>query len=67
MLSIMPFHFRKYARDEGAAVTVDWVVLTAALVVIAIGVVLLIENGLGTATNTTSTNIGTVVSAASTT
>jgi len=62
----VPAIFRKYAQNDEAAVTVDWVVLTAAIVVMAIGVVFIIENGLGTASNTITANINTVVAAAST-
>ena len=35
----------KFARDESGAVTVDWVVLTAALVGLGVGVVLVIREG----------------------
>ncbi|MDF1872264.1 hypothetical protein [Vannielia sp.] len=35
----------RFARDEDGAVTVDWVVLTAAIVGLGIGVVTLIADG----------------------
>ena len=43
--------FTKFANDESGAVTVDWVVLTAAIVGIAIAVVTLISGGIETAAN----------------
>ena len=59
--------FNKFRKDDEAAVTVDWVVLTAAVVGIAIAVAATIETGLNSAANTISTNLETVVNAASTT
>jgi Flp pilus assembly pilin Flp len=41
--------FTKFANDESGAVTVDWVVLTAAIVGIAIAVITLISQGIETA------------------
>lgn len=41
--------FTKFANDESGAVTVDWVVLTAAIVGIAIAVITLISGGINTA------------------
>ncbi len=38
--------FKTFANDEDGAVTVDWVVLTAALVGLAIAVLATIETGL---------------------
>ena len=46
--------FTKFANDESGAVTVDWVVLTAAVVGIAIAVAFTIEQGL----NAAATDIG---------
>ena len=43
--------FTKFANDESGAVTVDWVVLTAAIVGIAIAVVTLISGGIQDAAN----------------
>ena len=43
--------FTKFANDESGAVTVDWVVLTAAIVGIAIAVIALISDGIGNAAN----------------
>ncbi|PWG18022.1 Flp family type IVb pilin [Salibaculum griseiflavum] len=37
--------FKKYRRDESGAVTVDWVVLTAALVGLGVGVIAVIGQG----------------------
>ncbi len=41
--------FTKFANDESGAVTVDWVVLTAAIVGIAVAVIALISAGVETA------------------
>lgn len=42
----MPNHFiSKFLRDERGAVTVDWVVLTAAVVALAVALVLALTNG----------------------
>ena len=43
--------FTKFANDESGAVTVDWVVLTAAIVGIAIAVITLISEGVEDASN----------------
>ena len=43
--------FTKFANDESGAVTVDWVVLTAAIVGIAIAVISLISGGIEDASN----------------
>ncbi|MBL4873575.1 MAG: hypothetical protein JKY41_09320 [Rhodobacteraceae bacterium] len=43
--------FTKFANDESGAVTVDWVVLTAAIVGIAIAVISLISGGIQDASN----------------
>ena len=43
--------FTKFAHDESGAVTVDWVVLTAAIVGIAIAVITLISGGVQDASN----------------
>ncbi len=43
--------FTKFANDESGAVTVDWVVLTAAIVGIAIAVITLISGGIENAAN----------------
>lgn len=37
--------FRKFRHDEDGAVTVDWVVLTAAIVIITVTVVAQIKSG----------------------
>jgi Flp pilus assembly pilin Flp len=44
----------KFTREESGAVTVDWVVLTAAVV----GLGLLIGNTMGSSVNTAADNIG---------
>ena len=43
------FGFKKFAADKDGAVTVDWVVLTAAIVGIAIAVISTIERGVDAA------------------
>lgn len=44
--------FKAFAADENGAITVDWVVLTASLVGLAIGIFLVMEAGtLATADN----------------
>ena len=43
--------FTKFTNDESGAVTVDWVVLTAAIVGIAIAVITLISSGIEDASN----------------
>ena len=37
--------FMTFLRDEGGAVTVDWVVLTAAIVTLGVAVLTLVSNG----------------------
>ncbi len=41
--------FANFAKNESGAVTVDWVVLTAAIVGIAIAVLTVISGGIGSA------------------
>ncbi len=43
---VFPRKFLKIAADESGAVTVDWVVLTSAIVLIAVAVVSTVEMGL---------------------
>lgn len=49
--------FRKFCTDETGAITVDWVVLTAAIVGLAIAVIVLVVSG---ATDT-ATGLGAVL------
>ncbi len=51
--------FKNFRNDEDGAVTVDWVVLTAAVVGLGIAAVATIQTGIGTAATTISTDIGT--------
>lgn len=62
------FKFAKtFAKDESGAVTVDWVVLTAALVGIALALVTTIQGGLTTASTDISNAItGAITQEAST-
>ena len=53
-----------FAKDEDGAVTVDWVVLTAAIVGIAIAVAATIETGLNNAASQIDTALTGVVSTA---
>lgn len=51
--------FANFAKDESGAVTVDWVVLTAAIVGIAIAVLTVIAGGINTAANAINTELET--------
>ena len=53
-----------FAKDEDGAVTVDWVVLTAAIVGIAIAVAATIEGGLQRAATAIDAGLQTAVTAA---
>lgn len=53
-----------FAKDEAGAVTVDWVVLTAAIVGIAIAVAATIEGGLNKAASNIDTALTGVISTA---
>lgn len=46
-----------FIKSESGAVTVDWVVLTASIVSIAIAVLVIIASGINTASNETDTQI----------
>lgn len=46
-----------FIKSESGAVTVDWVVLTASIVSIAIAVLVIIASGINTASNETNTQI----------
>ena len=56
--------FTNFAKDESGAVTVDWVVLTAAIIGISIAVVSLIGSGLNTAASDINANLTSAVSTA---
>ncbi|RYH06542.1 hypothetical protein [Tropicimonas sp. IMCC6043] len=47
----MPPSAKSFLRDETGAVTVDWIVLTAGVVTLALGVTSLITVGTGTASD----------------
>lgn len=49
--------FSNFYNDESGAVTVDWVILTAAIVGIAIAVLTLIASGINTSANSSSTQV----------
>jgi Flp pilus assembly pilin Flp len=52
------FNFvRKFQKDEDGAVTVDWVVLTAAIVGLGIAVIAAIRPGLNSAATSINTNL----------
>jgi len=53
-----------FVKDEDGAVTVDWVVLTAAVVGIAIAVAATIETGLNSAASQISTGLAAAVTGA---
>ncbi|MEM0976138.1 MAG: hypothetical protein AAGJ34_01250 [Pseudomonadota bacterium] len=48
-------------KDESGAVTVDWVVLAAALILLVGTVVTVVQNGLQSAASTISENVNTTV------
>ena len=48
---------KRYTKDESGAVTVDWVVLTAALVIIGGLVISIIEEGLLSASSAINTEL----------
>ncbi len=56
---------KSFVRNESGAVTVDWVVLTAAIVGIAIAVLTVIAGGINTSANTTTTSLNSADSVAS--
>jgi Flp pilus assembly pilin Flp len=51
--------FNAFLKDESGAVTVDWVVLTAAIVGLGIAVLTSVGNGTTTLANTVSTELAT--------
>lgn len=53
----MKFWFVKFRDDEDAAVTVDWVVLTAAVVGLGIGVITIVTGGAIDQTNGIEANL----------
>ena len=50
--------YHAFLNDESGAVTVDWVVLTAAIVGLAIAVVTTVASGMNTLADSTSTELG---------
>jgi Flp pilus assembly pilin Flp len=48
---------KNFNKDESGAVTVDWVVLTAALVGLGLAVIAVVSNGLSTAANSINTSL----------
>lgn len=59
--------FKNFAKDESGAVTVDWVVLTAAIVGLGLAVMSIVGPAISTAASGVSTNIAKAATAASTT
>ncbi|MEX0969000.1 MAG: hypothetical protein WD046_00995 [Paracoccaceae bacterium] len=53
----------KFSRDEHGAVTVDWVVLTATMVVMGVGVIAIFAPGANSSANTVSGAITSTVTA----
>ncbi len=49
---------KNFKHDEDGAVTVDWVVLTAAVVGLGIAGVTTVKTGVGTLASTISTDVG---------
>ncbi len=56
---------KNFIKDDSGAVTVDWVVLTAAIVGIAIAVLIVIASGINTASNNVSGSLNSADSVAS--
>lgn len=52
------FDITKFCRDEDGAVTVDWVVLTAAIVGLAVFGATTVKTGVNTLATTISTDVG---------
>ena len=50
--------YKNFEKDEDGAVTVDWVVLTAALVGLGLAVIAAIRPGLNTAATNINTSLG---------
>ncbi|MWP37589.1 pilus assembly protein [Rhodobacter sphaeroides] len=58
--------FKTFRNDEDGAVTVDWVVLTAAIVGLGIAVVTTVSGGLRTAATTLTTDLAATMGDAAT-
>jgi Flp pilus assembly pilin Flp len=54
-----PTPFFTFLRDDSGAVTVDWVVLTAAIVGLGFAIMTIVSGGLSTASTNMSTQINT--------
>ncbi|MEL6549292.1 MAG: hypothetical protein AAFQ54_03510 [Pseudomonadota bacterium] len=52
--------FNKFRRDEDGAVTVDWVVLTAAIVGLGIAVLTTVSDGVGVISNDIEAELSTM-------
>jgi len=52
--------FNKFRRDEDGAVTVDWVVLTAAIVGLGIAILATVSNGVGDLAGRIDTELSTM-------
>ena len=50
--------FQKFGKNDEGAVTVDWVVLTAAVVALALGAISLIDTAVSTQASIIASNIG---------
>lgn len=55
---------KNFRKDEDGAVTVDWVVLTAAVVGLGIAAVTTVQGGIDTAATTLTTQLGTEMTSA---
>ncbi|CUH64214.1 Flp pilus assembly protein, pilin Flp [Thalassovita gelatinovora] len=55
---------KNFRKDEDGAVTVDWVVLTAAVVGLGIAAVTTVSGGIDTAATTLTTDLGTSMTSA---
>ena len=50
--------FKNFSKDEDGAVTVDWVVLTAAVVGLGVAGVATVSDGIGTVADNIETGVG---------
>lgn len=51
---------KNFANDESGAVTVDWVVLTAAIVGLGVAVLATVKDGVSELSSTISTQVGAI-------
>ena len=57
-MTLKRMKFKQFCHDESGAVTVDWVVLTAAVVGLAVAGAAAVKTGVVTLSSTISTDVG---------